>query len=254
MRRHPEAPILEFDPDPSALLAPSDRTPQTYVPQAAVACFQPRVLDELRADGAEELMRLPSLISLYRVDWKGKPLAVFYPGQGAPLAAVCLERVIAAGCSRFVACGGAGALVPGMELGSTIVVGAAVRDEGTSYHYLPPGREVAPSPEVIAELGSTAREYGGAQLPVSKVWTTDGFFRETPTRVSRRREEGCVLVDSEAAALLAVAQFRQVKLGYYLYAADDLSGPAWSHRNWTRAVGVHRQVFELAAQAALSLT
>ena len=58
------------------------------------------------------------------------------------MAAAFLEQAIARGCRHFAVCGGAGALVPELVLGHVIVPTAAVRDEGTSYHYLAPAREV----------------------------------------------------------------------------------------------------------------
>jgi uridine phosphorylase len=58
------------------------------------------------------------------------------------MAAGLLEEVIALGCRKFIACGGCGVLEKGIPVGGLMVVSAAVRDEGTSYHYLPPSREV----------------------------------------------------------------------------------------------------------------
>ncbi len=74
---------------------------------------------------------------IYEIDHDGRRLVVMHPGVGAPLAAGFLEELIARGCRTFVACGGAGVLVPDVALGHVIVPTSAVRDEGTSYHYLP---------------------------------------------------------------------------------------------------------------------
>lgn len=71
-----------------------------------------------------------------------------------------LERIIAAGCNSIVFCGGAGVLVPQLSIGQVIVTTAAVRDEGTSFHYLPPGREVAAHPAVVRELCGTCERAG----------------------------------------------------------------------------------------------
>jgi hypothetical protein len=62
---------------------------------------------------------------------------VFHSGVGASLAVLHMEQAIAAGAGAFVACGGAGAVEPGMALGQVVVPTAAVRDEGTSFHYAP---------------------------------------------------------------------------------------------------------------------
>jgi purine-nucleoside phosphorylase len=83
-------------------------------------------------------------------------------------------------------------------------------------------------------------------------WTTDAVFRETPDRIDARREEGCVTVEMETAAFLAVAQFRDVRFVQYLYAGDDVSGEAWDHRRWTSA-GVRTELLRLAVEAATRL-
>ncbi|MBV6508582.1 MAG: Purine nucleoside phosphorylase DeoD-type [Acidimicrobiales bacterium] len=246
-----DAPILEFDPDRSSLVDPTAQPALAGVPPIAVACFFPKVLEDVCA-GATELCPLPSLLPLWRIEWNGSRLAVFYPGQGGPLAAVTLERVIAAGCRTVIACGGAGALLADLELGAIVVVDSAVRDEGTSYHYLPPAREVAAEPSVVAHLAAVA-ERAGAPCRVAKVWTTDALFRETPTKVQRRREEGCAVVEQEAAALLAVAAFRGIAFGQYLLAGDDCSGTTWDHRGWTNAIDIQHALFSLAADAEVAL-
>ena len=244
-------PILEFDGDRNALIDPAARSPIAGIPPAGVACHFPDLI-EARFGHSETLARLPSLGVLKKVTFHGEPLAVFYPGQGASLAAVTYERVLAAGCHTVVACGGAGSLVPSLELGHVVVVDSAVRDEGTSYHYLPPSREVRSDNAVVETLRELAQE-ASLSHTVGKVWTTDGFFRETPGKVAKRRNEGCIVVDAEASAMLAVAQFRGETFGQLLYAADDLSGSTWHDRNWRLAHDARAALFDLAATAALRL-
>src|SRR3954463_5348363 len=93
----------------------------------------------------------------YEMDIDGRRLTLFHPGVGAPLAAAMLEEAIALGCRKFVACGGAGVLDRSIALGHLVVPTAAIRDEGTSYHYLPPAREVEPSPEGVADIEATLK-------------------------------------------------------------------------------------------------
>ena len=73
-------PILEFDPDTSALIEPTERQPQIDIPPAAVACFFPVVIERVCETGVRRA-NLPSREPLWEVDYGGKPLAVFYPGQ-----------------------------------------------------------------------------------------------------------------------------------------------------------------------------
>ncbi len=133
-----------------------------------------------------------------------------------------------------------------------MVTNAAIRDEGTSYHYLPPAREVEPSPAVVAAI-EAALERNSVPHVTGKTWTTDGVYRETPSRIRRRREEGCITVEMEAAAFFAVARFRRLPFGQILYAGDDLSGASWDDRDWLQDTSTRERLFWLAAEACLSL-
>jgi uridine phosphorylase len=129
------------------------------------------------------------------------------------------------GGRAFIAAGGAGVLVPGLVMGHVIVPTAAIRDEGTSYHYLSASREVAPTTDALEAIVATLDAHGVPHV-TGKTWTTDGIYRETRDKVRRRVAEGCLTVEMEAAAFfaVAVAQFRGVSFGQMLYAGDDLSG------------------------------
>ncbi|WP_405101498.1 nucleoside phosphorylase [Micromonospora sp. NBC_01412] len=245
-------PLLEFDSDRSAFIDPAKTQPKVDAPAAAIACFFPETIEEMTSQG-HRVLELPSREPLWEIEYRGKRLGLFYPGLGAPLASNSMERVIAAGCRTIIACGGAGAMRQDLRMGHhAIVVTAAVRDEGTSYHYLPPAREVVASPDVVAALTAVVNRRGIPTI-AGRTWTTDGLFRETPRRVARRRAEGCLTVEMEASALLAVAEFRSIQFGQLLYAGDDLSGEVWDDRDWRQAVEVRRLLVDLAAETALAL-
>ncbi len=158
-------PILEHDPTPQALIEPSALHAARDVPEAAVLCFFHEVIEKLVAEGlARECVRWSSeqgATALYELESGGDRLAILHPGVGAPIAAIRLEAAIALGCRRFVSCGGAGALVPELALGHVVVPTSAVRDEGTSYHYLPPGREVMAKQEAVRSVQGQPSPGGG---------------------------------------------------------------------------------------------
>jgi uridine phosphorylase len=273
-----QIPLLNFDPETSALLEPAESailwasvcaeesissgptvekrrssgTRSPSAPAAAVACFFPEVVAELTSR-RHAVMELPSGDLLWEIQYNGQRLAVFYPGIGAPLATYSLELAIAAGCRSIVACGGAGAIRADMPMGHHIVtVTSAIRDEGTSYHYLPPSLEVSSDPKVTVVLAETVTS---RKLPhlCGRTWTTDGIFRETASRIAQRRRQGCLTVEMEASAMIAAASFRGVNYGHLLYVGDDLSGGAWAAREWKHAIKVRELLFDLAATAALAL-
>ena len=249
-------PILEFDPEPEAILEPSQRIGPMDVPEHCVVCFFADVINDLVE--SRRARKIASSISeigehpLYEIEYLGKRLSFFHPGVGAPLAAGLLEEMIPRGCRKFIACGGCGVLDHQIAVGHPIVPTAAVRDEGTSYHYLPPGREVSASPAGVAAIEKVLQKYQVEYL-LSKTWTTDAIYRETPARALRRKSEGCLTVEMEAAAFFAVAQFRQVTFAQILYGGDVVIPGAWDGRGWNERSSIRQRLFWLAAEACLEL-
>jgi len=224
------------------------------MPEHCVLCFFQDVIDELVAAGAREIYHGRSEMGLhpvYEMEHDGRRLAVTHPLIGASIAAANLEEKIALGMRKFIACGGAGVLTSSIAVGHIILPTAAIRDEGTSYHYLPPGLEVRPHPRALRAIKQTLKRNGCDYLS-GKTWTTDGVYRETRAKVNLRRSQGCIAVDMEAAAFFAVAKFRRVEFGQILYGGDDLGGDQWDHRQWNRHK-VRKQLFTLAAESCLSL-
>ncbi|UCH36385.1 MAG: nucleoside phosphorylase [Armatimonadota bacterium] len=255
MRRR-RYPILEFDATRDAVIEPSRLIAPMDVPEHCVICFFQEVIGGLRDEhGAREIARDRSEYAehpLYEIAVEGRRLAVFHPGVGASMAAALFEYPIALGCRKFIACGGAGVLDREIAVGHVVVATSGVRDEGTSYHYLPPSREVEASSKAIAAIETVLKAHHCAYV-LGKTWTTDAFYRETPEKVKLRKSEGCLTVEMEAAALFAVAQFRGVTLGQMLYGGDDVSGIDWDHRDWHGRASVREKLFWLAAEACLLL-
>ena len=249
-------PILEFDPENSAILNPQTDHLKGKLPKKAVFCFFQEVLQAQCTNGRlEKIDCLRSEIGenpIYTVDVGEECIAVVHPGVGAPLAAAFLEELINAGVSQFVGCGGAGALVKDLAAGHVLIPVSAVRDEGTSYHYLPPDRESYPSTRVVKVIdGLLKRE--GVPYDEVKTWTTDGIFRETQEKRRSRIEEDCQVVEMEAAALFAVAEFRKVELGMLLYAGDLVVPEGWDGRRWSSRLKNREFLFELALLACAEL-
>lgn len=253
-----EYPILEFDAAREAIIEPAKLiAPLANMPEHCVLCFFGEVLRDLVAAG--RLTLLHNCISemgkhpVYALETEaGQRVAVFHSGVGAPLAVGLLEELIALGGRKFIACGGAGVLNRDIAVGHVIIPESAVRDEGTSYHYLPPSREVAGDPAAIRTLERVLQRHHVPYI-VGKTWTTDAFYRETPDKVARRRAEGCLTVEMETAAFFALAQFRQVAFGQLLYGGDDVSGDDWDHRDWEKRTSVRERLFWLALEACLEL-
>lgn len=250
-------PILEFDPTPKAIIEPEEQVNSLDVPKHCVLTFFLEVLDKLHSQGKAKIITTHNWADagrhLYELEFQGKRFAAIHPGVGASLTCGILEEIIARGCRKFIACGGCGVLDRDIVVGGFVVPTAAIRDEGTSYHYLPPDREVHPSPEAVRAIVKVLSDH---EIPhrLGKTWTTDAPYRETPRKVQRRRAEGCLTVEMEAAAFFAVAQFRDVTIGQILYGGDDVSGETeWDQRDWHNQFDVRERLFWLAAEACLQL-
>jgi uridine phosphorylase len=243
-------PILEYDPDPRSFIEPSDVTARLDVSKRCVICFFKEVVQKVAEEfGARVVVENrweDGPHPVYEIEHRERRLAFFHPGVGASLASGLLEEVIAFGCRKFIAIGGCGVLSREMEVGKLIIVHSAIRDEGVSYHYLNPSREIEAQEDVHAFISATMEEMGIPHVS-GKTWTTDAPYRETREKIQRRRDEGCIAVEMEAAGLMAVAQFRGVKFGQILYAGDDLSGDTWDNRGWQSRADVRDQLFWIAA-------
>ncbi len=251
-----EFPILEFDPDSNAIIDPKKTIKAIDIPERCVVCFFQDVIQKLNqqqlltkvAEQKSEIGKHP----IYTFQFKDQKLALYHPGVGAPLSAGLLEEVIARGCKKFIVCGSAGVLDSSIARGHLLVPISAIRDEGTSYHYLAPSREVATHPKAIQAIETVLKRYEIDYL-LTKTWTTDAFYRETPNKIALRKSEGCLTVEMEAAALFAVAKFREVILGQILYAGDDVSGKEWNTRKWTKDKEMRERFFWIAAESCLEL-
>jgi uridine phosphorylase len=249
-------PILEYDTVSESKLEPSRLIKPRDVPEHCVISFFRDVNEKVVAEKQARVVVANRWEDgehpIYEIEHRGRRLAFFHPGVGAPIAAGLLEEAIAFGCKKFVVVGGAGVLVKELTVGKLILVESAVRGEGVSYHYIPPAREIQAPAEALAAIRSTL-DARGIPFVSGKTWTTDAPYRETQSMIDARRAEGCLTVEMEAASLLAVAQFRKVLLGQILYAGDDLSGENWDNRGWQSRQEVRESLFWLAADACLGM-
>ncbi len=127
---------------------------------------------------------------------------------GGPFAVLVAEQLMAAGAHVVVGLTSAGRLAPTLALPSLVVATEAIRDEGTSLHYLPAAERVGAPSDVLVD---TLADSLAAVAPVTRglVWTTDAPYRETQTQVQHWTSAGALAVEMQAASLFAFAQARQ---------------------------------------------
>ncbi len=138
-------------------------------------------------------------------------------GIGSPHAVTLLEELIALGGRKFINVGMAG----GLQKQGVFVCSMAIRDEGTSYHYIPHGKFSYPDAKLTADLVKTLR-IRGIKFEVASTWTMDAPYRETKAEIEKYHKGGVATVEMEASALFAVAEVKKVKMASAFVVSDVL--------------------------------
>ena len=146
---------------------------------------------------------------------------MFQAQIGAPMCVAMFEDAIAKGIKKLLLVGSCGCLDTSLEEYSLIVPTSSIRDEGTSYHYLPSSDEIELDKNVVKKITDTLDGLG-VKYTTGKNWTTDAIYRETTKKVKKRKAQGAITVDMECSGMCAVAKFRNVLFGQIFYAADSL--------------------------------
>lgn len=233
MIRKNNIPILEYDSNPRAVIN-NDRH-DVILPCRAVFAFLGDPVDTYAASADAEVLEVYQTIgrdtNIYRILHQGQELCLCRAPLGGSASVQLLDFLLGHGVTQVIATGSCGALAPLPENAFLIPV-KALRDEGTSYHYLPPARYVETSSRLRAVMKQVLQDHG-LSWSECMTWTTDGFYRETEDLVAYRREEGCMVVEMECASLAACADFRNAAFAQLLYTADSLADAArYDARDW----------------------
>ena len=138
-------------------------------------------------------------------DHEGVTVGLVGLAVGAPFATLVAEQLFVSGCRLLISVTSAGQIVP---LGPTpyfVLIDRALRDEGTSHHYLPPSTFADADPG-LADAAFAALANGPARVHRGAAWTTDAPYRETASAIETARAHGALAVEMEAAALYAFAR------------------------------------------------
>jgi len=243
-------PICEYDTSRDAIIKPSDFL-EKCLPEKCVITFFRKELEQFVKDNNlsvigylhSEVLDIP----IYEYRNNNDHLCITMPFSTAPGAAGTIEELHAMGCNKFVICGGAGALVKGSKVGEIIIPTVAIRDEGTSYHYIKPSREIECHEQTLKATLSILTEMG-VPFATGKTWTTDAMYRETPEMIKQRRKEGCLTVEMETSAFFAVSKYYDIPLVQLLYAGDDVSGSTWDTRNWNTQKSIRANLIQCAIE------
>ena len=226
----------EFDNEITSVINPSASIGNDIknFPSTAVSFFSKALMEKFielyNPKKIAELSHSSGCYPIYAINEDGVDIAVYQSMIGAPACVLQYEEMIALGIKNLVLIGSCGCLDKSIEEFSIIIPHEAVRDEGTSYHYYPKNDEIRMNARVVKILEKVLRQRE-TDFIKAKTWTNDAFYRETKSKVKRRREMGCRVVDMECSAMIAVARFRKVNFGQLFYSADNLDSDYWDPRH-----------------------
>lgn len=210
--------------------------PKIKPPEGLILCYQRSLLDYVLQNHNVTTVRAFGETHLF--DETGGRIAVAkVDGVGGPSAALTLEERAAFGTKKFISIGSAGSLQKNLSIGDIVVCYRAIRDEGVSHHYLKSSKYAHASEEMTTRIKSSLDKLG-IEYTTGTSWTTDAVYRETIAEVRQYQKEGVATVEMEAAALFAVAQYRNVQVGSILAISDSLADMKWQpefHSEKTKA-------------------
>ncbi|HEY3910956.1 MAG TPA: nucleoside phosphorylase [Stellaceae bacterium] len=258
-RRAPTPPILagkDFAAasvfEPANLLREARRqkgVPVRDVPQICVLDPDGDILRGLRRAGRAHLSPGWACYhtDLYEFDHGSERFGIIGCAVGASFAVLLAEELFVSGCRFLISMTSAGQIEARGPPPYFVLIERALRDEGTSYHYLPPAEFAEADPilverAVAALAGSVEPVYRGA------AWTTDAPFRETAAAIDRARARSILAVEMEAAALYAFAVARRKPVLCFAHVTNQMAVSAGDFEKG-EADGVAASLSVIAAAA-----
>lgn len=186
--------------------------PDGKVPPVCILEFDGDITDWLIEHGlARKFPSWPCFhTTMFAIEAEGVVCGIIPRTIGGPYSVLIAEQLAASGARLIVGLTSAGRVARDLPLPCLVVITGAIRDEGTSFHYLPVGREVpCPSPQLTPLLEEELSGTGWSVRP-GKVWTTDAPYRETQAQLQQWGEDGVLAVEMQAASLFAFGAARRV--------------------------------------------
>jgi uridine phosphorylase len=202
------------------------RTPDLTSPQGALFCLERGMPQRMR--WRVPVRKAGSMnADLYETKRTKTPVAVLTNfGGGAPIVTELAEELVVMGIQKMILVTWGGTLQPDLKPGDIVVCNRAIRDDGTSHHYLPPKKYVDADPTLVEKL-VTALQSRGVPPSTGTTWTTDAPYRETRAEVQQYQNEGVKVVEMESSGLFTIGQVRSVQTASVVVVMDSLATLEW---------------------------
>ncbi|MDH3243071.1 MAG: nucleoside phosphorylase [Saprospiraceae bacterium] len=160
--------------------------------------------------------------NMYVFNLDGNEVGIIGCAVGAPFAVLLAEQMFVSGCELLISITSAGILNPPPQGTKFLLIESALRDEGTSFHYLAPGK-VPSLPRLLLESLRELTSLPDLAVSLGTSWTTDAPYRETEAAISYARAQGALAVEMEASALYAFAEARQKDVVCFAHLTNNMA-------------------------------
>ncbi len=147
-------------------------------------------------------------------------------GGGSPILAELAEELVVMGARRMITMTWGGILQPDIKAGDIVVCNRAIRDDGTSHHYLPPEKYIDANERLVQQIAEAIRARG-ASCTIGTTWTTDAPYRETLGEIMQYQSEGVKTVEMESAGLFTIGKVRNIQTASVVIGMDSLADYKW---------------------------
>ena len=223
--------IESFDTQSDAIITPqSFFGEQQKICDIAIGTFSreiyPAVLERFPNEVVCELRAANRIKPIHLLTVNDQKVIFYLSEIGATLSGTdVIEINWRTGANKFILFGSAGSLDREKTTGKYVIPSEAYRDEGMSYHYVPPTDYIK-----IKNADIVEKIFSDLCLPhiIGKVWTTDALYRETRNLVNARKAEDCIAVEMELAGVQAVCDFHNIELYDFLVTGDVVDQPDYT--------------------------
>lgn len=227
--------LEEFDPSKSAVINPDMVVKKIKdFPEITVSCFSHRLFERLleffEPEQIGESHSATGTVPIYKAVYKGESFSMYQSFVGEPACAGLYEDIIAMGSKCLILLGNCGVLDKNIEDCGIIIPVKALRDEGLSYHYAPPGDTIEINTKYRGLFKEVLKEFNYPYVE-GTTWTNDACYRETRDKVKKRKEQGAICVEMECAGMQAMCNFRETDFFQFFYAGDNLDHSQWQPRS-----------------------
>jgi len=223
--KHANESILKAD-DIVSYRARLGRTPDLHLPQGALFCLERGMPRRMRR--RVPVRKAGSMnADLHETKRTKTPVAVLTNfGGGAPIVAELAEELIVMGIQKIILMTWGGTLQSDLKPGDIVICNRAIRDEGTSHHYLPAAKYIDADALLVEKLAKAVRSLG-SDPSTGTTWTTDAPYRETGTEIQQYQNEGVKVVEMESSGLFTIGQVRGIQTASVVVVMDSLATLEW---------------------------